>query len=280
MANPSLDNALRHSEQLIGFLVSTKLAPTISARSVPLHALITNEQMLFLLATSSRRKVIVSATGVSRQMSVKSAEKLYDIIASSENGPRWRRAEKVVTLCRHAWKVVHARFPREFRRDIPNPWESVTLQPRQKAKKPAVTRQQVYQFARGCIEHNQPGAAAAAVICFEFLQRPENVLAGHITWSDYRNGEWPNAMRIFHHKTKQVVWHPLEDEHGTRLYAEAEDIFSRLPRRRYSNNSPSSFGKALRNPIHLAGCRKSCIRCATNLVCRRLLRLMRVVMEG
>src|SRR5262249_17085507 len=30
----------------------------------------------------------------------------------------------------------------------------------------------------GCIDHGEPEAAAAAVICFEWLQRPENVLAG------------------------------------------------------------------------------------------------------
>ena len=54
-------------------------------------------------------------------------------------------------------------------------------------------------------------AAAAAVICFEWLQRPENVLAGVLRWPDYRSKQWPNAIKILHHKTGATVWHPLED---------------------------------------------------------------------
>jgi hypothetical protein len=64
----------------------------------------------------------------------------------------------------------------------------------------SITREQVYPFAWGCIEHGQPEVAAAAVICFEWLQRPEKVLAGYIRWSDYRGKEWPNYIKIKHHK--------------------------------------------------------------------------------
>jgi hypothetical protein len=60
---------------------------------------------------------------------------------------------------------------------------------------------QVYAFAWGCIERGQPEAAAAAVICFEWLQRLENVLAGFLRWTDYRSKEWPSAIKIEHHKT-------------------------------------------------------------------------------
>jgi hypothetical protein len=80
-----------------------------------------------------------------------------------------------------------------------------------KKAKAAVTRELVYRFAWGCIENGQPAAAAAAVICFEWLQRPENVLAGYIRWTDYRSADWPNAIKIEHHKTGAVVWHPLEE---------------------------------------------------------------------
>jgi len=52
--------------------------------------------------------------------------------------------------------------------------------------KPAATREQVYQFAWAAIEAGYPKPAATAVICFEFLQRPENVLAGYLAWPDYR----------------------------------------------------------------------------------------------
>lgn len=57
---------------------------------------------------------------------------------------------------------------------------------RTKAIKPAATRDEVYTFADAAIAAGYPEVAAAAVICFEWLQRPENVLAGYIRWTDYR----------------------------------------------------------------------------------------------
>lgn len=79
-----------------------------------------------------------------------------------------------------------------------------------------------------------PEPAAAAVICFEWLQRPENVLAGYLRWTDYRSKEWPNAIRIEHHKTGELVWHPLEETiegATTRFYEDAEAVLAKLPRR-------------------------------------------------
>jgi hypothetical protein len=87
----------------------------------------------------------------------------------------------------------------------------VTKDGRTKATKPAVTREQVYVFAIGAIAEGYPKAVAAAVICFEWLQRPENVLAGLIRWTDYRGREAPTTIRITHHKTNAVVRHPLEE---------------------------------------------------------------------
>jgi hypothetical protein len=124
--------------------------------------------------------------------------------------------------------------PDEFDRDVPNPWDGVTIKRRTKAKKPAVTRADVYRFAYGAIEHGRPEAAAAAVICFEWLQRPENVLAGLLRWPDYRGKEWPNAIKILHHKTGATVWHPLDDivdDVTVQFYPEAEAIITKLPRR-------------------------------------------------
>jgi hypothetical protein len=72
------------------------------------------------------------------------------------------------------------------------------------------------------------------VICFEFLQRPENVLARYVAWPDYRGKEAPSAIKINHHKTNAVVWHPLEEttERGTvKFYSDAEAVLAHLPRR-------------------------------------------------
>lgn len=50
-------------------------------------------------------------------------------------------------------------------------------------------------------------------------------------WTDYRSPEWPNAIKIEHHKTGATVWHPLQDEDGTLFYADAEAVLAKLPRR-------------------------------------------------
>jgi hypothetical protein len=105
---------------------------------------------------------------------------------------------------------------------------------RTKQARPAATREQVYRFAWGAIEAGHPEPAAAAVICFEFLQRPENVLAGYLVWPDYRGREVRTAIKIVHHKTGAVIWHPLEepvDGGVVQFYADAEAVLARLPRR-------------------------------------------------
>ena len=169
-----------------------------------------------------------------RAISPVSADKIYDIICNGPRGPRPRQGEKAIALCRRAWRVVHRLHPNQFDRNVPNPWEGVTKHRRTKGTKAAVTRDQVYAFAWGCIEHGEPEAAAAAVICFEWLQRPENVLSGYLRWPDYRSKDWPSAIKIEHHKTGAVVWHPLEevtDSGVVRFYEDAEAVLSRLPRR-------------------------------------------------
>jgi hypothetical protein len=162
-----------------------------------------------------------------------SADKIYDLIIQGPRGARPRQGEKVVGLCRRAWRVVHRLYPDQFNSDVPNPWDGVTKQPRTKKVKAAVTRDLVYSFAWGCIENGQAAAAACAVICFEWLQRPENVIAGYIRWPDYRGQQAPAMIRIEHHKTGAVVLHPLEEttDNGVILfYEDAEAVLARLPR--------------------------------------------------
>lgn len=162
------------------------------------------------------------------------ADKLYDLFIQGKKGLRLRQGEKAVGLCRKAWRVVHRLYPEEFDPKIPYPWLSVTMKTRVKATKPAVTREQVYKLAHGCIKEGEIEAAAAAVICFEWLQRPENIIAGHLKWSDYRSPRAPAVIRILHHKTGAIVLHPLEEQTSagvTKFYEEAEQVLSHLNRR-------------------------------------------------
>jgi hypothetical protein len=170
-----------------------------------------------------------------KSISPRAADLLYEKFIRNEDGESilLRRGEKFAGLCRKAWRVVHRLYPQEFARDLPNPWPGVTMKTRVKETKHAVTREQVYAFAQGCVERGEIGCAAAAVICFEWLQRPENVLAGHVKWTGYRQGN-PPTIQIEHHKTGATIDHPLEDvlDDGTsvQLYPEAEAILSHLKR--------------------------------------------------
>lgn len=170
-----------------------------------------------------------------KSVTPRGADKLYQKILIGPNRRRDRTAEKVVKLCRKAWRVVHRLFPDEFDKSIPNPWLGVTLETRVKRTKPAVTREQVYEFAHGCIAEGEPEVAAVAVICFEWLQRPENVIAGSIKWTDYRASNAPTIIRVEHHKTGTVAPHPLEEPLAegmiVKFYEDAEEVLAALARR-------------------------------------------------
>jgi hypothetical protein len=206
----------------------------VSVRSRPDY-----ERTMLLIADMVTKKGDRIGDRPIKSISPVSADKIYELIVSGPRGLRPRQGEKLVGLCARAWSVVHRLYPDVFDRAVPNPWRGVTKNRRAKAIKPAVTREEVYAFARTAIEVGYPEAGAAAVICFEWLQRPENVLAGYIRWTDYRGRDAPTAIRITHHKTGAVVLHPLEEtvvgESGKServlFYADAEAILAKLTRR-------------------------------------------------
>ncbi|MGP0095214.1 MAG: hypothetical protein ACLPKB_35475 [Xanthobacteraceae bacterium] len=210
------------------FKASKRYRVRVSARTRPDY-----ERLMRLVVDMPTKRGDQVGQRPVKSISPLAADKIYERICAGPNGPRPRQGEKVVALCRAAWRVVYRLHPDAFDRAVPTPWDGVTKQQRTIKTKPAATRDQVYRFACGAIEAGHPEPAAAAVICFEFLQRPENVLAGYLAWPDYRGKDAPNAIKITHHKTGAVVWHPLEEatEAGLiQFYANAE-VLARLPRR-------------------------------------------------
>lgn len=164
----------------------------------------------------------------------RAADKLVEYFNTGTKGQkRLRTGHKLMMLCRKAWKVVQRLYPSEFDKAVPNPWMGATLEKRVITQKAAVTRDQVYSFAYGAVDAGEVEAAAVAVICFEWLQRPENVIGGHIKWNGYRNPK--PIIRIEHHKTGAIVDHPLEevqtDGSVLKFYEEAEEILAKVPRR-------------------------------------------------
>jgi hypothetical protein len=211
----------------------------VSKRTAPDHM-----RTIRLICETRRKSGIrigdTMVTAITPEVADKLYAKVRDTPVRKGKTSRPRTAEKVVAICRHAWKVVHRLHPGLFIQgaqvgDDPawNPWEGVAMRRRRKVAKPAATRDDVYTFAWGALEAGHADAAAAAVICFEWLQRPENVLAGYVTWNDYRGPRAPTQIRIEHHKTGEMVLHPLEetaDGKRTLFYEEAEAVLARVPR--------------------------------------------------
>jgi hypothetical protein len=201
----------------------------VSERSRPDY-----ERTMLLLADMRTKKGDRIGDRSIKAISPVSADKIYGLVIDGPHGQRLRQGEKMVILCRRAWTVVRRLYPDAFNADVPNPWTGVTTIRRVKKVKPAVDRETLYAFAWKAIAAGHPEPAAAAVICFEWLQRPENVLQGCLAWPDYRGRKHPTMIRIFHDKTGSVVWHPLEEttEAGTvQFYPDAEAVLERLPRR-------------------------------------------------
>jgi hypothetical protein len=213
----------------------------VSARTAPDHEL-TMDLVSNIRGKSGIRIGDRLITGITPEAADKLYAKVRDTPVRKGKTSRPRTAEKVVAICRHAWKVVYRLHPGLFIKPVTasdvqaqvwNPWEGVAMRRRKKASKPAATRDDVYTFAWGAVKAGHTDAAAAAVICFEWLQRPENVLAGYVGWNDYRGKNAPTQIRIEHHKTGEMVLHPLEETVGkvrTLFYEEAEEILAHVPR--------------------------------------------------
>jgi hypothetical protein len=112
---------------------------------------------------------------------------------------------------RRAWKVVHRLYPKVV--PAQNPWIGVILDGGKQEIVPA-TREEAVALSSAIAAEHHPHLAAVPLICLEWLQRPENVLAGHLTWSDIRPNAHPRHVRIDHHKTGEKVLQALEDAQG------------------------------------------------------------------
>ncbi|MEL6218307.1 MAG: hypothetical protein AAFR79_07555 [Pseudomonadota bacterium] len=148
------------------------------------------------------------------------ADKIYDRLSVG----RERQGEIALSMLKKSWARVQrlhlAFFP------VGNPFDNITRVEREKQTKRPATVNKVYSFAEVLVAAWHPGLGPAALICFEWHQRPENVLAGKITWADDRPGK---SVRIVHHKTGKQVTLALSDDQGA-LYLEIEEFLERVPR--------------------------------------------------
>lgn len=153
-------------------------------------------------------------------------DKIYERLKTGPRGERRRQANICIMKVARAWDVVQRRYAKVVPAE--NPWRGVELE-HTNATRPAATRAEAMALANALESAGEAPLAAAALICFEWLQRPENVLAGRISWTDYRPADQPNRVRIEHYKTGAMVWRHLEDEGGP-FAPELEALLVRLPK--------------------------------------------------
>ena len=160
-------------------------------------------------------------------ISAKAVDKLY---AGLLKGIRVERRVRQANLCivrmARAWDVVQRLYPKI----VPdqNPFRGVELDYGKGTTRPA-TREEAYALHSALVAAGEFHLAAVPLICFEWHQRPENVLAGHIVWTDYRPAERPDSVRILHHKTGELVLLPLSDSVGP-LFPELTEYLDGLER--------------------------------------------------
>ena len=129
-------------------------------------------------------------------------------------------------LAARAWRIVKRRYPDAFPET--NPFEDMERDWKRTPKK-AATRMETYALAHALKDLGHPHLGLVPLVCYEWHQRPENVLGGCLKWSDIRPASHPTSVRIEHHKTGEEVWLPLDD--GDKLlYPEIEAYLARLPR--------------------------------------------------
>jgi hypothetical protein len=73
------------------------------------------------LCNTSDKEGRRTGTKLIRSITPRAADKIYQKLITGSKGERLRTAEKIITLARKAWRVVHRLFPDEFDAKISNP---------------------------------------------------------------------------------------------------------------------------------------------------------------
>jgi hypothetical protein len=160
-------------------------------------------------------------------VTARGVDKLY---LALQKGAKVERRLRQATLCMvrmaRAWDAVHRLYPKVVPHD--NPFRGVELDHGKETTVPA-TRAAAYALHHALIAAGEPHLAVVPLAAYEWHAHSENVIAGHLTWGDYRPSHRPNAVRVPHHKTGEFVWLPLADEHGE-LFPELTSYLDTLDR--------------------------------------------------
>lgn len=142
-------------------------------------------------------------------VTARGVDKLYQgLLKGKRVARRTRQANICMVRMARAWDAVHRLYPSSVPAE--NPFRGVELDRSKGTTRPA-SRAEAYALSAALIAAGEPHLAAIPIICFEWHQRPENVICGHLAWTDYRPFDRPDSVRILHHKTGELVWLRLVD---------------------------------------------------------------------
>ena len=108
-------------------------------------------------------------------ISARAVDKIYDALQNGPRGKRVRQANLSIDIGRRAWKIVRRLYPNVVGTE--NPFEGVLKIGGSKTKV-AATRAEAYALAHALRDLGEPHLGTAALICFEWLQRPRTCSPG------------------------------------------------------------------------------------------------------
>jgi hypothetical protein len=207
------------------------------------EALATVADLPTSLKDAKTGEAVRTGTLPAASLSLPAVDRIYERLR--DGGRVNRQADYAMDVARRAWRVVSRKHPGMFLVPVTGPdgkLQRLSINPFAKmiradyerdTAKPA-TRAEALALAEALEKIGHPALAAGALICFEWLQRPADVVAGRLTWTDYKPADRPHEAHVYHHKTGQRAWQPLttiaEDGAEVRLYPELEDRIDALSR--------------------------------------------------
>jgi Phage integrase family len=152
-----------------------------------------------------------------RSVTPGAADRLFAKIKERpDGGARERTAVLAMRICQRAWNVARRDQPKAV--PAANPFEKMGLSYKARPTRP-FTLTELARFIEAADAEGDGSIGTAAMIAYYWLQREADILS-RLSWTSYRPSENPNIVRIFHHKTQELIDLPLFDEDGTALWPE------------------------------------------------------------
>jgi hypothetical protein len=156
------------------------------------------------------------------------ADQIYAKLKIRPDGSkRLRSAMLSMRVCQRAWSVAQRRYSSEM--PALNPFANMGISYRPTPTRP-VTYAELIRFVTMADRLGDHSIGTAAMLAYFWLQRQVDILE-RLSWEHYRPADAPDIVRIFHHKTHEMIDIPLVDTDGSPLWPEMCERLDRTCRR-------------------------------------------------